>query len=277
MAPSARVLQWRIDTESGDAQAAEGGWFQLANAYFEGDEGLAQNKRLAVKMFIKAAELDHCGAMTSLGSLYSSDDLLLRDFALAVHWYRKAAEVTCRCEKGHSLDQCYLATFLVSGVGCERDIPLALHWYRVAAAAGQKEAQGALGRLYYEGLVVKKNLKSAVCWFAKSAAHGYGPAIYFMGKCHRDGAGVRQDDALAVEWWYKGADCNDQMSLLMLGTAFMKGTCGLPQNTVCGKIYMKGAAEHGNPEAIKLLKVLRACVSCGRSSHYSVSNLLSST
>jgi len=263
MAPSARVLQWRIDTESGDSQAAQA-WFQLANAYLGGNEGLAQNEKLAAKMFLKAAELNHCGAMSTLGVLYRRDDCPMRDPALAVHWHRKAAELTCRCGKGHSIDQYFLASALLTGNGCERDLPLALHWYRVAATAGQMNAQCNLGSMYVEGSGVKRNLKLAVSLFAKSAEQGCGQAMYRMGKCHRDGVGVRQDDALAVEWWYKGADHNDEMSLLELGTAYMNGTCGLPKNTVCGKIYMKGAAEHGNAEAIELLMVLRACVCCGR-------------
>ena len=229
---------------------------------------MAQNKKLAVKMYIKAAELGYCDAMSALGALYKSGtDFMARDPARSVHWLRKAAEVTCRCGKGHSHDQSLLASALILGIGCQHDLPLALHWFRVAAAAGQKDAQYTLGEYLFEGSGVKRNIKTAVSLCAKSAAQGYGPAIHRMGKCHRDGVGVRQDDALAVTWWYKGADHNDEGSLLSLGTAYMHGTCGLPQNTVCGKIYMKGAAEYGNAEAIELLKVLRACVCCGRALH----------
>ena len=60
MAPSALILQWRKDTESGDAEAAQA-WYKLADAYIQGDEGLAQNIKLAVKMYVKAAESNHCG------------------------------------------------------------------------------------------------------------------------------------------------------------------------------------------------------------------------
>ena len=60
------------------------------------------------------------------------------------------------------------------------------------------------------------------------------------------------------DWWEKGAGQEDETSLLMLGSAYMDGTCGFPQNTVCAKIYMQGAANLGDAKAIELLKVLRA-------------------
>jgi len=65
-------------------------------------------------------------------------------------------------------------------------------------------------------------------------------------------------------WWEKGADCDNELSLLSLGTAYMNGECGRPKNTFIAKVYMKGAAKHGNAEAIELLKVIRACAACGR-------------
>ena len=197
MAPTALVLQWRKDTETGDVQAALA-WHLLATAYLNGAEGLAKNTKLAVKMYLKAAELGYCGAMTALGSLYCNHAYMMRDDALALRWCRKAAEVTCRCEVGHSMDQYFFATCLLTGRACEQDLPLALHWYRVAATAGQREAQYSLGELYFHGLHVKRNIKLAVSWCAKSAEQGCGLAIYRMGKCHRDGVGVRQDNALAM-------------------------------------------------------------------------------
>ncbi len=86
-----------------------------------------------------------------------------------------------------------------------------------------------------------------------------------MGRGHHTGRGVEQNDALAMMWWEKGADCDEKLSLLYLGTAYMDGTCGCPKNTFIAKVYMKGAAKQGNAEAIvELLKVIRACAAGGR-------------
>jgi TPR repeat protein len=50
----------------------------------------------------------------------------------------------------------------------------------------------------------------------------------------------------------------------MLGKAYTYGGCGCSKNLFCAKIYMKGAAKQGQPDAIELLKVIRACAACGR-------------
>jgi len=91
MAPSERVLQWRGDAETGDAEA----WFQLAAAYSEGAEGLAENEKLAVKMFLKAAEGGHGEAQHDLAVRLHAGIGVEQNHASAFAWFAKSAEQGC--------------------------------------------------------------------------------------------------------------------------------------------------------------------------------------
>jgi len=157
---------------------------------------------------------------------------------------------------------------------------LAVKFYRRAAAQNHGCAMYNLGAMISNGEGVTRNDAQSVAWFRKAAemtesscacdhsrGHARARAQGSLGFCYKTGAGVEQDGALAVMWWEKGIEQGDHMCLLSLGTAYMHGTCGLAQSTVIAKIYMKGAAELGNTMAIERLKVLRACVACGRALH----------
>ena len=96
-----------------------------------------------------------------LGGLPQSD-------ALAVEWYRKAAD------QGDAAAQNNLALMYRDGRGgLPQSDALAVEWYRKAADQGDADAQFNLGLMYANGQGVPQNFPEALRWLRKAHAQGF--------------------------------------------------------------------------------------------------------
>ena len=87
MAPSKLAKKTRKDARRDPAAA-----YRLAQWYFEGKEGLVQDKELGFKWGREAAERGCADAQFELGIAYYDGNMGLQaDHATAIAWYRKAA------------------------------------------------------------------------------------------------------------------------------------------------------------------------------------------
>jgi TPR repeat protein len=93
-----------------------------------------------------------------------------KDLAMAVAWFRRAAE------QGERIAQYNLAVMLVKGEGIEADPEEALKWYLQAAQQGVPEAQIAVGDFYAGGRVVAVDHDEARRWFEKAASQSHDAA-----------------------------------------------------------------------------------------------------
>lgn len=107
---------------------------------------------------IAAAHAGNVEAQTSLGYQYDTGELVTRDFAKAVYWYRLAAE------KGHANAEFNYAEMLRDGVGVEKSISEAVQWYRRAGMHGNAKAAYCLGILYASGNDIPADLVQAYAW-----------------------------------------------------------------------------------------------------------------
>ena len=89
-----------------------------------------------------------------------------QDLAVAVTWYRKAAE------QGDAAGQHGLGFLYDNGQGVPQDLVAAASWYCKAAEQGYADAQTNLGLKYYRGQGVPQDYVLAHMWLNLAAAHG---------------------------------------------------------------------------------------------------------
>jgi TPR repeat protein len=114
-----------------------------------------------------------------------------QDLAVAVSWYRKAAE------NGYALAQLALARCLSKGLGVAPDQGEALEWFRKAADQGNSEGLAELGCHYAFG----ENWEEAVKWFIKASERGENTSLYNLGVCYSEGLGVPKDQSEAYAYF----------------------------------------------------------------------------
>lgn len=110
-----------------------------------------------------------------LGLAYQQGRGLVRDFAQAAAWYRKAAA------QSHAGAQVNLGVMYQLGQGVPEDAVQAAQWYRKAADQGDADAQANLGMLYHQGLGVRQDTALAAHWYRKAAAQGHADAKKKLG------------------------------------------------------------------------------------------------
>jgi S1-C subfamily serine protease len=98
--------------------------------------------------------------------MYETGEGIAKDDALAVKWYRKAAE------QGNAQAQCNLGTMYADGKGVVEDDALAVKWYRKAAEQADAQAQHNLGVMYATGQGIAVDFVAAYIWFDLAAAQG---------------------------------------------------------------------------------------------------------
>lgn len=82
------------------------------------------------------------------------------------------------------------------------DYETAFALWQPAAETGDKEAQNALGTLYYLGLGRERDYHKALQWFEAAASQGHPGAQRNAAMIYLDGMGVPQDFYSAYVWLY---------------------------------------------------------------------------
>lgn len=159
---------------------------EAAAAYERGD--YAQ----ALALWGAQAAKGDARAMHNLGVIYERGQGVPEDAALAVRWFRQAAE------GGHVPAMSNYARMLEQGRGIKKDPAQAAHWFRQAADKGLAEAQYNLGVLYERGQGVRKSEREAAAWYSRAAAQQQADAQARLGRMYRDGRGVKRNATRAV-------------------------------------------------------------------------------
>ena len=145
--------------------------------------------------------------MYNLGQLYQTGHGVSQDYAMAVKWYRVAAE-NGSVKAANSLGMAYL-----DGMGVEMDPVKAARYFQSAAQKGNVSAQYNLAILFIqqpEALAkggIKASDAQAVQWLKKSAESGNTAAMEYLSDVYRDGKlGQKKNKQLADSWWDKAQD-----------------------------------------------------------------------
>jgi TPR repeat protein len=92
------------------------------------------------------------------------------------------------------------------------------------AAAGDHDAQTALGTLYETGDGVPLDPAHAAALYRAAATAGHAGAQINLATMYLDGAGVQKDAAAAVAWLTRAADGGNTLAQLNLGMIYESGS-----------------------------------------------------
>ncbi len=139
----------RVQAEQGDA-IAQG---LLGVMYADGQLGVSQDYKEAVKWYRKSAEQGNAGSQSNLGIMYSNGQGVLQDYEEAVKWYTKAA--------GQGLPQAQynLGVMYYKGQGVRKNYVMAHMYWNIAAVSGNKSAIKNRDRV--EGMMTPSQLEKA--------------------------------------------------------------------------------------------------------------------
>jgi hypothetical protein len=115
---------------------------------------------------------------------------VVRDWAAAAGWYRRAAEAS------FDWAQYNLANMLLRGRGVARDRKEALNWFLHAAAQGHIKSMNLVGRFLEEGWEMPPNRREAMAWYHRAAEGGDFRAQFNLATC------LMQQDRMteAIPW-----------------------------------------------------------------------------
>ena len=94
------------------------------------------------------------------------------------------------------------------GLGIAQDYDQALFWYRKSADQGFAPAQNQLGSMHQHKWGAPRNYKLAAAYYRKAANQGYALAEYNLAGMFESGQDVRHDLKQAFAWYHKAADQN---------------------------------------------------------------------
>ena len=144
----------------------------IAQGYTEGYIGsgdIAKDKEdysTALECYNNASESEEplfaAMAMNQIGYLYECGFGVEQDYAAAMEWYEKSADL------GNSDAMSYIGVMYVIGDGVEEDYAAAMEWFKKAADLGNSDAMEVIGFLYEEGLGVEQDLAKAQEWYEKA-------------------------------------------------------------------------------------------------------------
>ena len=197
-----------------------------------------------------------------------------QDYAEALKWYRKAAELgnkearirieavetlISRDKKGFSQNSSGTgqtqsdadgegeieALALGNRYFNEKNYAEAVKYYRKAAELGNVDAQTTLGWMYDQAKGVRRNYAEAAKWYRKAAEQGYAYAQNELGVLYYNGQGVKRNYGEALKWFRKAAGQGNAVSYGWLGTMYYEGQ-GVKKDYSEALKWFRKAADQGD-------------------------------
>ena len=229
--------------EHGDAEAQ----YLLGGCYYKG-EGVAKDKREAVKWYRKAAKQEDVDAQYRLGRCYYFGEGVAKDKREAVKWWHKSAE------QGEANAQFNLGVCYERGEGVAEDEREAIRWYRKAAEQGIANAQFKLGMCYKTGEGVAEDEREAMKWLRKAVEQGHRDALFVLAACYKDGEGVEIDRMEFVKMYREAAEQGDIEAQFKLGCCYCLGE-GVAEDKCEAVKWFRKAADQGYSKAQCMLGI----------------------
>ncbi len=126
---------------------------------------------------------------------------------------------------------------------------LAINYYKKAAECNHKDAQNALGLLYYND----KEYTEAFTYFKKAAELRLPIAMYYIALMYDHGLGIDKDNQLAFDWYNKAALLKCSEAMYILSKKYMQGD-GIDRSIFQAFVWNCKAAESNHLEAKKYLE-----------------------
>ena len=180
-------------------------------------EGVEQDYAKAMEWYEKAADLGDSDAINYIGYMYLNGLGVEQDYGKAMEWFEKAVDL----ENSNAMDN--IAVMYENGMGVEQDYGKAMEWFEKAANLGDFIAMDNIALMYENGLGVEQDYGKAMEWFKKAADLGDSNAMHLLGYMFEAGKGVEKDYAKAMEWYEKAADLGHSTSTNNIGYMYENG------------------------------------------------------
>jgi TPR repeat protein len=169
---------YRQAAAQGNAKAM----YNLGYIYQHG-QGVPPDGAAAAQWFQKAADLGLPAAQLELGLFYFfGDEGLEKDYASAAKWLTLAARLeNPPAQRGPASNA--LGYLYEHGWGVPLDGKQAISLYSKAAEMGNAKAQSNLGRVYYEGILLKRDPLQSYTWLKLAAFQGDPMATHLLSEC----------------------------------------------------------------------------------------------
>ena len=170
---------------------------QQAKQYYWG-QGVPQDYRQALQLYLQAAELGDPDAQYIAGGMYFKGQGTAADYQQAF----KLLYLAAQNGKSTPESQKLLAQAFIIGDPVPKNYPEAIKWYELAAAKGDRDAQNELAFLYFVGRGVEQDFRKAYDLFRQAALNGLALAQYNLGIMLYTGNGVPQADLVEAYAWF---------------------------------------------------------------------------
>ena len=160
--PRLAIEDLTLRADAGDRSAMR----TLAEAYYAGSGGAAQDFTKAADWYRHLTKLGDPQAQTSLGLMYARGYGVTKNLTEAHRWWNFAAA------QNDPAAQYNLGLTYVQGDGVPIDYALAARWFREAARRGHVQAQHNYGLLLHEGRGVARDPLQAYYWLKVAALQG---------------------------------------------------------------------------------------------------------
>jgi TPR repeat protein len=125
--------------------------------------------------------------------------------------------------------------------------------WKKCAEGEDARCQYSLGYLMQFGMVGSADLVSAKSWYEKAAANKSADALYALGLMHESGQGADKDLGKAFDYYHQAAAAGVQSDAeYAIGRMLLRGR-GVPRDAKESVVWLKKAAQHGNPAAQYML------------------------
>lgn len=188
------IILFREDFAKGDAQAG----YNLGRLYYYAPAPY-NNVRQAIKLFQATAKTVGASALM-LGVATEEGKGIAQNFAEAVSWYKKAADM------GQGEAYAYLGAAYLDGRGVPEDEAEAVRLFQTGADKGDARSQRHLAVLYTQGKGVPYDYEKALYWSEEAARGGDVQAMFLTGNMYEKGIGTGRDAEEARRWYQHAVD-----------------------------------------------------------------------
>ncbi|WP_229505056.1 TonB family protein [Massilia mucilaginosa] len=178
--------------------------------------GLERKPREAMTLWRKAAEQGYMPAQLSLAMGLRIGLAGQPDEALAMDWYRKAADL------GSAQGQHDLATMLLRRDGAG-DRAAARDWLRKAAARGYAHSQASYGSMLMQERT-PESIEEGLALVRKAVAQQHAGGQLALARAYQAGHGVERDEAQAADLYEKAALNGSKAAQKALAELYEHGT-----------------------------------------------------
>ena len=203
------ALQHRVNTNVFTVQPGAAPFFQRMYEHALQEYAKGDYKKAYIRLR-PLAQQNVVDAQYYLGTLYDSGRGVDINPAMAVYWYKRAAQL------GHVGAQYNIGVAYAHGEGVQLSIINAVRWWRAAAMSGSINAQFNLGIMYLRGEGIRHDPTEAIRWWGKAAEQGDPAAQYNLGALYANGQGVSRNVKMALSWWTRAAAQGFEQAIVAL-------------------------------------------------------------